>query len=187
MRLVSGIWHGLQMIKEALLALKEKGGSSPYAIGKYIEEKHKAALPENFRKILGLQLKNSASKGKLIRVKASYKLSESGKKDKATTKAAPKTVAAKKQPDQAKSVAAKSASKEKPSKKSQAVKPAKKSEAVKKTKAKAPAAAAAAAAARSKAKAVQKTKKRAAPAKAKAKQPKSIKSSPAKKAKKAAA
>ncbi|KAK1586447.1 hypothetical protein Q3G72_002644 [Acer saccharum] len=70
-----------QMIMEALLALNEKSGSSPYAIAKYMEEKHKAVLPANFKKILGLQLKNSAAKGKLIKIKASYKLSESGKKD----------------------------------------------------------------------------------------------------------
>lgn len=95
------------MIKEALLALKEKSGSSPYAIAKYMEEKHKAVLPANFRKILGLQLKNSATKGKLIKIKASYKLSESGKKDKVTVAkpaakksatAAKKTVAATKKP-----------------------------------------------------------------------------------------
>lgn len=71
------------MIKEALLALNEKGGSSPHAIAKYMEEKHKAVLPENFRKMLALQLKNFASKGKLTKVKASYKLCESGKKEKA--------------------------------------------------------------------------------------------------------
>ncbi|XP_059642870.1 histone H1 [Cornus florida] len=75
-----------QMIKEALLALNEKGGSSPYAIAKYMEEKHKAVLPANFRKILGLQLKNSAARGKLIKIRASYKLSESGKKEKITAK-----------------------------------------------------------------------------------------------------
>lgn len=68
------------MIKEAILALNEKGGSSPYAIAKFMEQKHKTVLPSNFRKILGLQLKNSVSKGKLIKVKASYKLSEAGKK-----------------------------------------------------------------------------------------------------------
>ncbi|KAL7142087.1 hypothetical protein ABFS83_08G099400 [Erythranthe nasuta] len=72
-----------EMIKEALLALKEKSGSSPYAIAKYMEDKHKGVLPANFRKILGLQLKNSAAKGKLNKIKASYKLSETGKKDKA--------------------------------------------------------------------------------------------------------
>lgn len=157
------------MIKEAVLALKEKGGSSPYAIAKYMEEKHKAVLPANFRKILGLQLKKSASKGKLVKVKASYKLSESGKKDKATTKA-PKALQAKtKKLEQVKPGAAKGVSKGK--------------SAVKKTKA--AAAAAAAATAKPKAKPVQKTKKRAAPTKAKAKQPKSIKSPAAKKSKKA--
>ncbi|KAK4262089.1 hypothetical protein QN277_027696 [Acacia crassicarpa] len=75
-----------QMIKEALLALNEKGGSSPYAIAKYMEEKHKAVLPANFRKILALQLKNQAARGKLIKIKASYKLSsEAGKEDRDAT------------------------------------------------------------------------------------------------------
>lgn len=74
----------LQMIKEALLALNEKGGSSPYAIAKYMEDKHKDELPANFRKILGLQLKNSAAKGKLMKIKASYKLSVAGKKERTT-------------------------------------------------------------------------------------------------------
>ena len=73
------------MIKEAILALNEKSGSSPYAIAKYMEEKHKAVLPANFKKILGLQLKNSAARGKLIKIRASYKLSEAGKKEKSTT------------------------------------------------------------------------------------------------------
>lgn len=86
------------MIKEAITALNEKGGSSPYAIAKYMEDKHKAVLPANFRKILGLQLKNSVAKGKLIKVRASYKLSEAGKREKstatATTAAATTTKAA---------------------------------------------------------------------------------------------
>ncbi|KAK9164406.1 hypothetical protein Syun_005308 [Stephania yunnanensis] len=75
-----------QMIKDALAALSEKSGSSPYAIAKHMEEKHKAVLPQNFRKILALQLKNCAAKGKLIKIKASYKLSEEGKKNKADAK-----------------------------------------------------------------------------------------------------
>uniref|UniRef100_A0A2N9FPH1 H15 domain-containing protein n=1 Tax=Fagus sylvatica TaxID=28930 RepID=A0A2N9FPH1_FAGSY len=74
----------LKMIKDSLLALNEKNGSSPYAIAKYMEEKHKDMLPANYKKILGLRLKNSAAKGKLIKIKASYKLSELGKKDKVT-------------------------------------------------------------------------------------------------------
>ncbi|CAL9223410.1 unnamed protein product [Arabidopsis halleri] len=68
-----------QMIKEALMALKEKNGSSPYAIAKKIEEKHKSLLPESFRKILSLQLKNSVAKGKLVKIRASYKLSDTTK------------------------------------------------------------------------------------------------------------
>ncbi|KAF7828945.1 histone H1 [Senna tora] len=72
-----------QMIKEALVGLNEKGGSSPYAIAKYMEDKHKSVLPGNFRKILALQLKNQAARGTLIKIKASYKLSssEGGKKE----------------------------------------------------------------------------------------------------------
>ncbi|KAK1439191.1 hypothetical protein QVD17_05007 [Tagetes erecta] len=85
-----------QMIKEALLAMNEKGGSSPHAIGKYMEEKHRAVLPENFRKMLGLQLKNCVAKGKLKKVKASYKLSEDGKKVKAPVAGAGKKRVAKK-------------------------------------------------------------------------------------------
>jgi histone H1/5 len=49
------------MIKEALLALKEKNGSSPYAIAKFMEEKFKSVLPANFKKMLNLQLKNQAA------------------------------------------------------------------------------------------------------------------------------
>ncbi|MED6180509.1 hypothetical protein PIB30_011026 [Stylosanthes scabra] len=71
-----------QMIKEALVALNEKGGSSPHAIGKYMEDKFKAVLPANFRKILALQLKNQAAKGNLLKIKASYKLSGASKKNK---------------------------------------------------------------------------------------------------------
>ena len=87
------------MIKEAPLALNERSGSSPYAIAKYMEEKHKDVLPLNCKKILGLQLKNSAVRGKLIKIKASYKLSEMAKEEKVTTtitKAVKKPDAAKK-------------------------------------------------------------------------------------------
>ncbi|KAH6803745.1 histone H1-3 [Perilla frutescens var. frutescens] len=146
------------MIKEALLALKEKSGSSPYAIAKYMEEKHKAVLPANFRKILGLQIKNSASKGKLIKIKASYKLSEPDKKDKAAAaKPAAKkpAVAAAKKPRAAKTASVTAAAGKK-----------RKAEAVKKVAAK-------------------KVAKKVTPAKAK--QPKSIKSPAAKRAKRAAA
>ncbi|KAI8541179.1 hypothetical protein RHMOL_Rhmol08G0041300 [Rhododendron molle] len=85
-----------QMIKDALLSLNEKTGSSTYAIAKYIEEKLKAVLPANFRKTLGLQLKNSVAKGKLIKIRASYKLSEAGKKENGTGKTPKSTTEAKK-------------------------------------------------------------------------------------------
>ncbi|XP_009611976.1 histone H1 [Nicotiana tomentosiformis] len=148
-----------QMIKEALLALNEKGGSSPYAIAKCMEDKHKDELPANFRKILGLQLKNSAAKGKLMKIKASYKLSVAGKKERTTasTKKVPKADT-KKKPRSTRSTTA-------TAKKTEVTKKAKPTQKPKKVGAK-------------------KIRKS---TPAKAKQPKSIKSPAAKRAKKVAA
>ncbi|URD93854.1 Histone H1 [Musa troglodytarum] len=70
-----------EMIKEAILALNEKTGSSPYAIAKFMEEKHEGVLPPNYKKVLAVQLRNFTAKGKLVKVKASFKLAEVGKKD----------------------------------------------------------------------------------------------------------
>ncbi|VVA99442.1 unnamed protein product [Arabis nemorensis] len=88
-----------QMIKEALMVLKEKNGSSPYAIAKKIEEKHKSVLPENFRKTLSLQLKNSLSKGKLVKIRASYKLSETTKMTTRSSSRRPKKTVAVNKPE----------------------------------------------------------------------------------------
>ena len=61
------------MITEAIVPLKERTGSSQYAITKFIEEKHKQ-LPSNFRKLLLVQLKKHVASEKLVKVKNSYKL-----------------------------------------------------------------------------------------------------------------
>ncbi|KAM0825939.1 hypothetical protein ACQ4PT_069199 [Festuca glaucescens] len=87
-----------EMIKEAIVALKDRTGSSSVAIAKYMEEKHGKSLPANFKKMLSVQLRGSAAKGKLVKVKASYKLSDAAKKD--SPKAKP--VAAKAAPKPAK-------------------------------------------------------------------------------------
>ncbi|XP_021894262.1 histone H1-like, partial [Carica papaya] len=63
----------LQMITDAIVALKERTGSSQYAITKFNEEKHKQ-LPSNFRKLLLFHLKKSVASGKLVKVKNSFKL-----------------------------------------------------------------------------------------------------------------
>jgi histone H1/5 len=63
----------LQMIKDAIVCLKEKTGSSQYAIAKFIEEKQKQ-LPPNFRKLLLFHLKKLVAGGKLVKVKGSFKL-----------------------------------------------------------------------------------------------------------------
>ncbi|RCV35042.1 hypothetical protein SEVIR_7G219100v4 [Setaria viridis] len=85
-----------EMIKEAITALKERTGSSSHAIAKYMEDKHGASLPANYKKMLSIQLRGFAAKGKLVKVKASYKLSDAAKKDSPKAKpAAAKTAAAK--------------------------------------------------------------------------------------------
>nr|AAA50303.1 histone H1 [Pisum sativum] len=81
-----------EMITEAITSLKERTGSSQYAITKFIEEKHKD-LPPTYRKLVLLHLKKSVASGKLVRVKSSFKLAP------AAAKTAPaKTSAATKAP-----------------------------------------------------------------------------------------
>ncbi|KAK4798493.1 hypothetical protein SAY86_030819 [Trapa natans] len=63
----------LMMIGDAIATLKERTGSSQYAIQKFTEEKQKQ-LPANFRKLLLLHLKRLVASGKLVKVKNSYKL-----------------------------------------------------------------------------------------------------------------
>ncbi|KAF0902358.1 hypothetical protein E2562_016204 [Oryza meyeriana var. granulata] len=79
-----------EMIKEAIMALDGNGkaGSSPYAIAKYMGEQHKEVLPANYRKVLAVQLRNFAAKGRLVKVKASFKLSAA--EEKKATAAKPK-------------------------------------------------------------------------------------------------
>ena len=56
------------------MSLKEKTGSSQYAITKFSEEKHKQ-LPTNFRKLLLFHLKKLVASRKLVKVKNFFKLS----------------------------------------------------------------------------------------------------------------
>lgn len=65
-----------EMIKEAITALNDNTGSSPYAIAKFMEEHHKDELPANYKKVLATQLKNFTAKGKLVKIRASFKLKE---------------------------------------------------------------------------------------------------------------
>ncbi|KAK1420538.1 hypothetical protein QVD17_22216 [Tagetes erecta] len=62
-----------EMIKDAIVTLKERTGSSPQAIAKFIEGKYKD-LPANYKKLLSIQLKRNVVDGKLVKVKASFKL-----------------------------------------------------------------------------------------------------------------
>ncbi|RLM65317.1 hypothetical protein C2845_PM16G16750 [Panicum miliaceum] len=84
-----------EMIKEAITALKERNGSSSHAIAKYMEDKHGPSLPANYKKMLSIQLRGFAAKGKLVKVKASYKLSDAAKEAPKAKPVAAKTAAAK--------------------------------------------------------------------------------------------
>lgn len=103
----------LQMITEAITSLKERTGSSQYAIAGYIGKKYQSQLPANFKKVLAVQLRNLAKSGKLTKVKNSFKLSEELKKPakpKAAKPVKPKAPA-KKKPAAKPKVAAKKAPK----------------------------------------------------------------------------
>ncbi|MBO8631104.1 histone H1/H5 family protein, partial [Staphylococcus aureus] len=63
----------LEMISDAIVTLKDRTGSSQYAITKFAEDKHKGKLPSNFKKVLLLQLKKFVAGGKLTKIKNSYK------------------------------------------------------------------------------------------------------------------
>ncbi|XVE89907.1 hypothetical protein DITRI_Ditri20bG0033400 [Diplodiscus trichospermus] len=97
----------LEMISDAIVTLKERTGSSQYAITKFIEEKHKQ-LPSNFRKLLFIQIKKFVASGKLVKVKASFKLpsaSAIAKKPAAVKPKAASFAAAKSKPKTAKAAA----------------------------------------------------------------------------------
>jgi len=82
-----------EMIKEAILSQDGKAGASPYAIAKHMEEKHRDVLPANYRKVLAVQLRNFAAKGRLVKVKASFKLAASEEKKAASAAKAKPTPA----------------------------------------------------------------------------------------------
>jgi histone H1/5 len=115
------------MINEAILAQAVdddgKSGSSPYAIAKYMGERHRDVLPANYRKVLAVQLRSFAARGRLVKVKASFKLAPAEEK-KPTAAANKKPAAAKrkrtarapapKKPEEAKKARAKRARKAAP-------------------------------------------------------------------------
>ena len=115
------------MIKAAVLGLKDKTGSSVPAICKYIVANYPAVPEKTYKKSVAAALKKMATAGKLIKVKASFKLSEAEKKP------APKKPAAKKPTAKKPAAAVKKAAPKKPAaKKPAAKKPAAKKPAAKK-------------------------------------------------------
>ncbi|PWA50647.1 PB1 domain, RWP-RK domain protein [Artemisia annua] len=75
----------LKMVSDAIVTLKERNGSSQYAIGKFIQDKYKD-LPTNFKKRLLNQLKKLVASDKLV--KPASKAKPAAKTD--TKKAPPK-------------------------------------------------------------------------------------------------
>ncbi|GLE03761.1 hypothetical protein PINS_up012663 [Pythium insidiosum] len=83
------------LIKEAVLELKERTGSSRHAIDKYVAAKKGASYS---RSRLNIALKKGVETGKLVAVKGSFKLAADEKKaekKKVVAKPAKKSVAAK--------------------------------------------------------------------------------------------
>ncbi|KNA05682.1 hypothetical protein SOVF_187830 [Spinacia oleracea] len=109
----------IDMITEALVSLKERTGSSHYAIAKHIEEQQKVKdLPPNFKKLLFNQLKKCVASGKLVMVKKSFKLPSAASKKSSSPVAAPAAAEKVKAKPKSKEVAEK-----KPAKKEAAAKP----------------------------------------------------------------
>ncbi|CAH3159943.1 unnamed protein product [Porites lobata] len=131
----------LDMIKAAIVALKERNGSSRQAIEKYIKANYKVGEVGSHLK---MALKRGAASGKLLHTKGvgasgSFKVAKEEKKEKKPAK--PKKPAAKKvakKPAAKKPTAKKAAAKKKPAKKTPSKKP--KKSAAKKPAAKKPAA-----------------------------------------------
>eukprot|EP00192_Tetraselmis_astigmatica_P024949 CAMPEP_0117678328 /NCGR_PEP_ID=MMETSP0804-20121206/17237_1 /TAXON_ID=1074897 /ORGANISM="Tetraselmis astigmatica, Strain CCMP880" /LENGTH=158 /DNA_ID=CAMNT_0005487705 /DNA_START=34 /DNA_END=510 /DNA_ORIENTATION=- len=69
-----------EMVADAISSLKDRTGSSLPAIVKFVDTKYSKDLPENWKKLLSVQLKRLVESGKLTKVKASYKLGEALKK-----------------------------------------------------------------------------------------------------------
>ncbi|KAK8948961.1 hypothetical protein KSP39_PZI005194 [Platanthera zijinensis] len=57
----------VEMIGEEIASLKERTGSSQYAIAKFIEEKHRDHVPSNFKKLILFHLRKLAAAGKLAK------------------------------------------------------------------------------------------------------------------------
>ncbi|XP_013723260.2 histone H1.1-like [Brassica napus] len=168
-----------EMIKDAIVSLKERTGSSQYAIQKFIEEKHKVLSP-SFRKLLLLNLKRLVASEKLVKVKASFKIPS------AKPSSSPKAVTEKKKPAAAAAVKPKAKGKKvtaaAAAKKSAAVKPKPKAKATVAPKRKAVAAAAKPKAKAAKTSTVTSPGKKAAAAKKKATKVATKKKTPVKKA-----
>ncbi|CAM8973359.1 unnamed protein product [Rhodiola kirilowii] len=99
----------LQMITEALTTLKERTGSSVPAMVKFLEQKYGPSLPENFRKMLTMQLKKLVESERLVKVKNSFKVAAEKPKPKsipAATSKKEKKAASSNKDNKAKSKAA---------------------------------------------------------------------------------
>ena len=122
------------LIKAAIVALKERGGSSRQAINKYVSAKKGAGFKSG---VFNRALKTAVEGGKLIQVKGSFKLAAAAKK--AAKKAAPKKKATTKKKTATKKKAApkkKAATKKKTTKKKAPAKKTTKKKAAKKPAAK---------------------------------------------------
>ena len=79
-----------QLVEEAIVAMKDRTGSSMPAIKKWLMENKPELDEAKIKARLNLTLKNSVKSGKLIKVKASYKINPASVKKKKQAEAAKK-------------------------------------------------------------------------------------------------
>lgn len=56
------------MVADAIASLKERTGSSTKAITKFIDGKYSKGLPDNWKKLMSVQMKRLVDSGKLVKV-----------------------------------------------------------------------------------------------------------------------
>ncbi|EFJ28547.1 hypothetical protein SELMODRAFT_27494, partial [Selaginella moellendorffii] len=61
------------MIRDAIVSTKQRKGASALNIAKAIQSKHKGQLPDNFRKMLTLQLRKLVRSGRIVKDQSKFR------------------------------------------------------------------------------------------------------------------
>ncbi|EFJ20484.1 hypothetical protein SELMODRAFT_27495, partial [Selaginella moellendorffii] len=61
------------MVRDAIVSTKQRKGASALSIAKAIQSKHKGQLPDNFRKMLTLQLRKLVRSGRIVKDQSKFR------------------------------------------------------------------------------------------------------------------